>query len=70
MYNLRVKVSTKAQLEKLVEYMLCNKEFAKGMICKASETGKEKWKTLTNSLNSLGPPVRDEEGWSKVSIDY
>lgn len=45
--------------------MLCNKEFAKGLMSK-TEKGKENWGLLSNNLNSLGPPIHDEEGWLKV----
>lgn len=66
--NYRLKVTTARQYEILVDFFLTHSHLAKGRIqsVEARKKAGELWEDLSKSLNAVGPPLRDVNGWKKV----
>ena len=64
------KITTPEQFEKLVCFMEKHSDLVTGAFSKmgAKKNSSELWEDLKICLNSIGPPVRDEEGWKKVRL--
>lgn len=63
-----IKKSTIQQLQLLVKHMEDNPEFARGIPVFGSSkfSAEEEWKTISQKLNSVGPPTRSIAEWKKV----
>lgn len=71
-FNFSIRVTNRKQFTLLVERMEEHPSVARGQkFCQASGINREMyndvWKELTKALNSLGPPIRNEKDWQKVS---
>ena len=65
-----MKITNKAQFEKLVELLQENPSIAKGFHRgMASSTQKQKRELIVTELKAAGPPIRDCDGWQKVTKD-
>lgn len=69
-WNYRSKITTHAQFTVLMEFMEQHEDLANGRLnCSSARvTGDALWQELSEQLNSIGPPVRSNEGWKKVCI--
>lgn len=63
------KSTNQKQFEILVEHMDRHRDLAKGYIKQSDARRKaaEVWSKIAQEVNAEGPPVRDVEGWKKVS---
>lgn len=50
----------------MVAFMKANPDLASGNL-RTLRARDDKWQELHKKLNSAGPPVKDLEGWKKVS---
>lgn len=64
----KIKITNSTQFEKLVEELGRNPALARGFRRGAVPNDfKEQWEKIATALNSLGPPIRNYDGWQKVN---
>lgn len=65
----KLKITTSKQFETLIAELEKKPNLAKGFYRGATPSNfKQDWEEITIKLNSIGPPVRDFNGWQKASL--
>lgn len=66
----KIKITTLKQFETLIAELENKPSLAKGFHRSSTPKNfKKEWEEITTKLNSMGPPIRDSEGWQKVWIE-
>ncbi|XP_037825558.1 uncharacterized protein LOC119613600 [Lucilia sericata] len=67
----KIKITNGKQFETLMSELEKNPCLAKGFSRGTNPTNfKNDWEQIAVKLNSIGPPIRDSDGWQKVWRDF
>ena len=69
-FKFRPKITSQCQFEELVRFMEANVGIARGYTSTkdGKKEAKKQWEEISNILNALGPPIRTENEWRRVSF--
>ena len=67
--HFRERYTKPEQFNTIVDFMMIHEELAKGYLktVDARQRSADLWEVLRSSLNAQGPPLKNVEGWKKVS---
>lgn len=65
----KIKITSLKQFETLISELVNKPSLAKGFHRGSTPSNfKQDWADITLKLNSVGPPIRDSDGWQMVRL--